>query len=135
MHAQPTRRATTKFRCETLKTGSVRLKGHGRPSDCDGRLQLCPQMSDQDAASMAEAVAYGCIKYADLSHSRCNDYVFSFEKMLSDKVTRATRPLSSGVAVAMCTQLCMCVCGGGAGKYGGLPTVCKHADPVHRPAT
>lgn len=36
-----------------------------------------------DAA--AEALAYGCIKYSDLSHHRANDYVFSYEKMLSDK--------------------------------------------------
>jgi len=36
-----------------------------------------------DAAKTA--VAYGCIKYADLSHNRCNDYVFSFDKMLDDK--------------------------------------------------
>lgn len=28
-----------------------------------------------------EAVAYGCIKYADLSHNRTNDYVFSFDKV------------------------------------------------------
>ena len=28
-----------------------------------------------------EAVAYGCIKYADLSHNRVNDYVFSFDKV------------------------------------------------------
>ena len=27
------------------------------------------------------AVAYGCIKYADLSHNRCNDYIFSFDKV------------------------------------------------------
>ncbi|XP_072517868.1 arginine--tRNA ligase, cytoplasmic [Salminus brasiliensis] len=31
------------------------------------------------------AVAYGCIKYADLSHNRINDYVFSFDKMLDDR--------------------------------------------------
>jgi len=30
-----------------------------------------------------EAVAYGCIKYADLSHNRVNDYVFSFDKVCS----------------------------------------------------
>ncbi len=28
-----------------------------------------------------ESVAYGCIKYADLSHTRTNDYVFSFDKV------------------------------------------------------
>ncbi|KAM9728222.1 LOW QUALITY PROTEIN: arginine--tRNA ligase, cytoplasmic [Menidia menidia] len=31
------------------------------------------------------AVAFGCIKYADLSHNRINDYVFSFDKMLDDR--------------------------------------------------
>ncbi|GAA6068194.1 arginine--tRNA ligase, cytoplasmic [Tachysurus ichikawai] len=31
------------------------------------------------------AVAFGCIKYADLSHNRINDYIFSFDKMLDDR--------------------------------------------------
>ncbi|XP_053703744.1 arginine--tRNA ligase, cytoplasmic [Synchiropus splendidus] len=31
------------------------------------------------------SVAFGCIKYADLSHNRVNDYVFSFDKMLDDR--------------------------------------------------
>lgn len=31
------------------------------------------------------SIAYGCIKYADLSHNRLNDYVFSFDKMLDDR--------------------------------------------------
>lgn len=31
------------------------------------------------------SVAFGCIKYADLSHNRLNDYVFSFDKMLDDR--------------------------------------------------
>lgn len=31
------------------------------------------------------AVAYGCIKYADLCHNRNHEYVFSFDKMLEDK--------------------------------------------------
>merc|ERR1712083_827560 len=30
-------------------------------------------------------VAYGCIKYADLSHNRNHEYIFSFDKMLEDK--------------------------------------------------
>lgn len=32
-----------------------------------------------------ESVAYGCIKYADLSHNRNNEYIFSFDKMLEDR--------------------------------------------------
>lgn len=32
-----------------------------------------------------ESVAYGCIKYADLSHNRTNDYVFSFDKVIIEE--------------------------------------------------
>lgn len=28
-----------------------------------------------------ESVAFGCIKYADLSHNRTNEYVFSFDRV------------------------------------------------------
>lgn len=31
------------------------------------------------------SVAYGCIKYSDLSHNHNHEYVFSFDKMLEDK--------------------------------------------------
>jgi len=39
----------------------------------------------EEAVRTAEALAYGCIKYADLSHNRNHEYVFSFDKMLEDK--------------------------------------------------
>jgi len=42
-------------------------------------------MTQEERDSASEAVAYGCIKYADLSHNRVNDYVFSFDRMLDDK--------------------------------------------------
>lgn len=42
-------------------------------------------LSPEEMKAAMEAVAYGCIKYADLSHNRINDYVFSFDKMLDDK--------------------------------------------------
>lgn len=42
-------------------------------------------LSPEELTKAQEAVAYGCIKYADLSHNRVNDYVFSFDKMLDDK--------------------------------------------------
>jgi len=32
-----------------------------------------------------KSVAYGCIKYADLSHNRTSDYIFSFDRMLDDR--------------------------------------------------
>lgn len=42
-------------------------------------------LSPEELKQAQEAVAYGCIKYADLSHNRVNDYVFSFDKMLDDR--------------------------------------------------
>ncbi|KAG7312079.1 hypothetical protein JYU34_001531 [Plutella xylostella] len=42
-------------------------------------------LNPEELEKAQKAVAYGCIKYADLSHNRVNDYVFSFDKMLDDK--------------------------------------------------
>uniref|UniRef100_A0A1B6CD65 Probable arginine--tRNA ligase, cytoplasmic n=1 Tax=Clastoptera arizonana TaxID=38151 RepID=A0A1B6CD65_9HEMI len=42
-------------------------------------------LSPKELIEAQEAVAYGCIKYADLSHDRVHDYIFSFKKMLDDK--------------------------------------------------
>jgi arginyl-tRNA synthetase len=38
-------------------------------------------MSEEQLAKAKEALAYGCIKFADLSQSRTNDYVFSFNQV------------------------------------------------------
>jgi len=42
-------------------------------------------LSAEELSAAQIAVAYGCIKYADLAHNRSHDYVFSFDKMLDDK--------------------------------------------------
>jgi len=42
-------------------------------------------LSQAEMEAAQKSVAYGCIKYADLSHNRNADYVFSFDKMLDDK--------------------------------------------------
>lgn len=42
-------------------------------------------LTETELKQAQEAVAYGCIKYADLSHNRNHEYVFSFDKMLDDK--------------------------------------------------
>ena len=39
--------------------------------------------SDQERAEVAERIGIGAIKYADLSHNRTSDYVFSYDKMLA----------------------------------------------------
>jgi arginyl-tRNA synthetase len=42
-----------------------------------------PELSAQERQRVAEIVGLGALKYADLSHNRTSDYVFSYEKMLS----------------------------------------------------
>lgn len=52
-------------------------------------------MNDEEFEAAKEAVAYGCIKYADLCHNRTNEYIFSFDKMLDDKGNTAVYLLYS----------------------------------------
>lgn len=42
-------------------------------------------LTPEELKAAQESVAYGCVKYADLSHNRVHEYVFSFDKMLEDK--------------------------------------------------
>ncbi|XP_066986577.1 arginine--tRNA ligase, cytoplasmic isoform X2 [Macrobrachium rosenbergii] len=39
-------------------------------------------LTPEEFIKARDAVAYGCIKYADLSHDRSRDYIFSFDRML-----------------------------------------------------
>lgn len=43
------------------------------------------ELTPEELRLAQESVAYSCIKYADLSHDRTKDYVFSFDKMLEDR--------------------------------------------------
>lgn len=61
-------------------------------SACDAWGSLCvcvcvcvQVLSPEELTKAQRYVAFGCIKYADLSHNRINDYVFSFDKMLDDR--------------------------------------------------
>jgi arginyl-tRNA synthetase len=42
-------------------------------------------LTESELKAAQKAVAYGCIKYSDLSNNRINAYIFSFDKMLEDK--------------------------------------------------
>ncbi|WP_299771198.1 arginine--tRNA ligase [uncultured Pseudoteredinibacter sp.] len=42
-----------------------------------------PELSAQERAEVARKVGIGAVKYADLSKTRTNDYIFSWESMLS----------------------------------------------------
>jgi len=45
--------------------------------------QKNPDLSDDQKARIAHVVGIGAVKYADLSHNRTSDYVFSWDRMLS----------------------------------------------------
>lgn len=53
------------------------------------------ELSEEEMKAAQEAVAYGCIKYADLCRDRNKDYVFSFDQMLEDKGNTAVYLLYS----------------------------------------
>lgn len=60
---------------EGLKHAMMQLQKRGRDQ----------VLTPKELVDAQEAVAYGCIKYADLCHNRISDYVFSFDKMLDDR--------------------------------------------------
>jgi len=53
------------------------------------------ELTPEEMKAAQEAVAYGCIKYADLSRDRNKDYIFSFDQMLEDKGNTAVYLLYS----------------------------------------
>lgn len=52
-------------------------------------------LSPEELEAAQKSVAYGCIKYADLSHTRTNDYVFSFDKASSPTCLYTYSPMHS----------------------------------------
>uniref|UniRef100_A0A1I7U336 Probable arginine--tRNA ligase, cytoplasmic n=1 Tax=Caenorhabditis tropicalis TaxID=1561998 RepID=A0A1I7U336_9PELO len=60
---------------EGVKRAADKLKEKGREA----------VMTEEELNSARDAVAFGCVKYADLSHTRTQDYVFSFDRMLDDR--------------------------------------------------
>lgn len=53
------------------------------------------ELSPEELEAARDAVAYGCVKYADLSRDRNKDYVFNFDQMLEDKGNTAVYLLYS----------------------------------------
>ncbi|XP_033742647.1 arginine--tRNA ligase, cytoplasmic-like [Pecten maximus] len=60
---------------EGVKRAEMKLMEKGRDKE----------LTKEEMKKAMEAVAYGCIKYNDLSHNRNHEYVFSFDRMLDDR--------------------------------------------------
>jgi arginyl-tRNA synthetase len=57
------------------------------------------RMSEEERRQVAERIGIGAIKYADLTHNRTSDYVFSYDKMLAMTGNTATYMQNSFVRV------------------------------------
>ncbi|XP_053297160.1 arginine--tRNA ligase, cytoplasmic [Pleuronectes platessa] len=62
-------------------------------------------LTPEELLKAQRSVAFGCIKYADLSHNRINDYVFSFDKMLDDRGNTAAYLLYALTRIRSITRL------------------------------
>ena len=62
-------------------------------------------LTPEELKMAQESIAYGCIKYADLSHNRNHEYVFSFDKMLQDKGNTAVYLLYALTRIRSITRI------------------------------
>jgi len=70
---------------DTVRLADLLDEGLARAGDKLKEKGRDKELNADELAAAQQSVAYGCIKYADLSHNRVMDYVFSFDKMLDDK--------------------------------------------------
>uniref|UniRef100_A0A2I3H0Z6 Arginine--tRNA ligase, cytoplasmic n=1 Tax=Nomascus leucogenys TaxID=61853 RepID=A0A2I3H0Z6_NOMLE len=70
---------------ETVRLVDLLGEGLKRSMDKLKEKERDKVLTAEELNAAQTSIAYGCIKYADLSHNRLNDYVFSFDKMLDDK--------------------------------------------------
>lgn len=70
---------------DTVRLSDLIEEGLKRALDKLKEKERDKVLTPEELKSSQESVAYGCIKYADLSHNRNHEYVFSFDKMLEDK--------------------------------------------------
>lgn len=70
---------------DTVKLSELLDEGMKRSLDKLMEKERDKILTAEELADAQRNVAYGCIKYADLSKNRQSEYVFSFDKMLDDK--------------------------------------------------
>ena len=70
---------------ETVRLRDLLAEGESRALAKLREKERDKMLSADELTAAQQAVAYGCIKYADLSHNRTGEYIFSFDKMLEDK--------------------------------------------------
>lgn len=85
---------------DTVKLSELLDEGLRRSLDKLQEKNRHTELTPAELSAAQQAVAYGCIKYADLSHNRHLDYVFSFDKMLDDRGNTAVYLLYAYTRIA-----------------------------------
>lgn len=70
---------------DTVKLSELLEEGLKRSLDKLKEKEREKTLTPEELLKAQRNVAFGCIKYADLSKNRQNEYLFSFDKMLEDK--------------------------------------------------
>ncbi|XP_064481164.1 arginine--tRNA ligase, cytoplasmic-like isoform X2 [Ornithodoros turicata] len=70
---------------DTVKLSGLLTEGLQRSLQKLHEKEREKALTPEELKRAQEAVAYGCIKYADLCHNRVHEYVFSFDRMLDDR--------------------------------------------------
>jgi len=70
---------------DTVKLRDLLDEGIRRVDNRLKETERDKELTQEEMERVKISVAYGCIKYADLSHNRTHDYIFSFDKMLDDR--------------------------------------------------
>lgn len=66
---------------DTVKLTDLLDEGLARAMDKLKEKERDKILTPEELKQAQESVAYGCIKYADLSHNRNNEYIFSFDRV------------------------------------------------------
>ncbi|XP_012511218.1 PREDICTED: arginine--tRNA ligase, cytoplasmic isoform X2 [Propithecus coquereli] len=107
---------------ETVRLIDLLEEGLKRSMDKLKEKERDKVLTAEELKAAQTSVAYGCIKYADLSHSRLNDYIFSFDKMLDDRGNTAAYLLYAFTRIRIA---------GYTGISKPVPVCCGRYSPGH----
>lgn len=77
---------------DTVKLTHLLDEGLTRAMDKLKEKERDKVLTPDELKQAQESVAYGCIKYADLSKNRTNEYVFSFDRVSSQQIQMSGCP-------------------------------------------
>ena len=70
------------FPCSFFQRDDIFVSGLVRSTAKLQEKNRDKELTKEEFEAARDAVAYGCIKYADLSKNRISDYIFSYDKVI-----------------------------------------------------